>query len=151
MLYLEWREVIEMNVEVNYIAILIAAIVSMALGFLWYSPALFGKRWMKLMGYTSESMKAAQKEMGKMYIVSLVLTLITAYVLSHIIALSTNFYNYNPLMTGLTSAFWVWIGFIMPVQATEVIFGKKTWELFGINTGYQLASVLAMGIVIGFF
>jgi len=140
-----------MNVEVNYIAILIAAIVSMALGFLWYSPALFGKRWMKLMGYTSESMKAAQKEMGKMYIVSLVLTLITAYVLSHIIALSTNFYNYNPLMTGLTSAFWVWIGFIMPVQATEVIFGKKTWELFGINTGYQLASVLAMGIVIGFF
>jgi len=151
LLYLEWREVIEMNVEVNYIAILIAAIVSMALGFLWYSPALFGKRWMKLMGYTSESMKAAQKEMGKMYIVSLVLTLITAYVLSHIIALSTNFYNYNPLMTGLTSAFWVWIGFIMPVQATEVIFGKKTWELFGINTGYQLASVLAMGIVIGFF
>lgn len=140
-------------VEVNYIGILIAAIASMALGFLWYSPALFGKRWMKLMGYTQESLKEDQKKMGKLYGVSFVLSLITAFVLSHVITLSMSYYSYSPIMTGVTSAFWMWIGFILPVQTTDVIFkkGEKSWELLGLNTGYQLASVLVMGIILGLF
>lgn len=52
-------------------------------------------------------------------------------------------------MIGITSAFWMWLGFIMPVQATDVLFSKKPFKLFAINTCYQLASLLGMGIVIG--
>jgi len=44
-------------VEINYLAVLVAAIASMALGFLWYGP-LFGNQWKKLMGFTDKSMKA---------------------------------------------------------------------------------------------
>ena len=36
-----------MGVEVNYISILLAAVASMALGFLWYGPYVLGKQWMK--------------------------------------------------------------------------------------------------------
>jgi hypothetical protein len=138
-----------MNIEVNYLVVLVAAIVSMAVGFLWYSPAILGKPWMKLKGYTPDSLKAAQKEMGKLYGLSFVVALVTAYVLSHIMALSEAFYGYPKLQTGLTSAFWVWLGFMMPVQITATIFGDKKWQLFGIDTGFQLVSILAMGIVIG--
>ena len=138
-----------MNVDVNWLAVLLAAVASMAVGFAWYSKAVLGGPWTRLKGFTSESLKAAQKEMGKYYAVSFVVALITAYVLSHVIALSQNFYDYSPLMTGVTSAFWMWLGFIMPVQATATIFGDKKWKLFAIDTGYQLASVLAMGLVIG--
>lgn len=136
-----------MDVPVNYLAVLIAGVVSMAIGFLWYSM-LFAKPWMKLMGYTTESMKANQQKMGKMYGISFVLTLIMAYVLTHVMAFSQNYFHYDSLMTGLSSAFWMWLGFIMPVQATDVIFGGKKWALFGINTGYQLASMLGMGVAI---
>ncbi len=139
-----------MNVEVNFLAVLLAAVASMALGFLWYSPTMFGKPWMKLMGLTNESLKKAQKEMGKLYGVSFVLALVTAYVLSHVMTLSGNFYNYTRVMTGLTTAFWMWLGFIMPVQLTDQIFGAKKWKLFGINTGYQLASLVVMAVVLGF-
>ena len=136
-------------IEVNYIAILIAAIVSMALGFLWYSPMVLGKPWMKLKGYTQESLKKEQKEMTKYYALSFLLAFVTAYILSHVIALSLNFYGFSRVSTGVTTAFWMWLGFIMPVQLTASIFGDKKWDLFGIDTGYQLVSVLAMGIVIG--
>ena len=140
-----------MNVEVNYLAILVAGVASMGVGFLWYGPMLFGKPWMKLMGYTAESMEKAKKEMGKTYAMSFVVTLVMAYVLSHVMTLSQNFFHYGRLETGLMTAFWMWLGFVMPVQATDVLFGGKRKKLVAINTGYQLASLLVMGIVISLF
>ena len=142
-----------MNVDVNYVTVLLAGVASMAVGFLWYSPMLFGAKWAKAMGFTQEGMKKAQKEMGKWYAVSFVLSLITAYVLTHVMALSMNFFHYSMVTTGLTTAFWSWLGFIMPVQFTSVIFAKEKgadeWNVFFINTGYQLVSLLLMGVVLG--
>lgn len=137
-----------MNIEVNILEILAAGVASMALGFLWYSPMVLGKPWMKEKGFTQESIKKAQKEMGKLYGLSFVVSLITAYVLFHVMTLSQYFFNYSMLQTGFNTAFFMWVGFIMPVQLTATIFGEKNWKLFGIDTGYQLVSVVAMAIVI---
>ncbi len=138
-----------MEISVNYLAVVVAGIVSMGLGFLWYSPMVLGKAWMKEKGYTQESLKKAQKEMGSLYAVSFVVSLITAYVLSHVMTMSENFFHYPLLSTGLMSGFWMWLGFMMPVQITATIFSdKKNWKLFGIDTGYQLVSILAMGVVL---
>lgn len=139
-----------MNVEVNYLAVLVAAIAGMAVGFLWYSPLVFGKPWMKLMGYNSADLKSEQKKMWPYYGLSFILSLITAFVLGHVMGLSEYFYNYPMMQTGLIPAFWMWLGFVMPVQATNTIFGDKKWALFGINTGYQLTMLLVMGIVLAF-
>jgi hypothetical protein len=87
--------------------------------------------------------------MGKMYGISFVITIVTAFVLTHVMAMSENFFHYPRLQTGLISAFWMWLGFVMPVQVTDVLFGGRKWNLFAINTGYQLASLLAMGAVLG--
>jgi ABC-type multidrug transport system permease subunit len=138
-----------MEVQVNYVAVLFAVVASMVVGFAWYSPVLFGKQWMKLMGLTKENMESAKKEMGKMYGISFVITIVTAFVLTHVMAMSENFFHYPRLQTGLISAFWMWLGFVMPVQVTDVLFGGRKWNLFAINTGYQLASLLAMGAVLG--
>lgn len=140
-----------MNIEVNYLAILLASIASMVLGFLWYSPLLFGNQWMKLRGFTAESLKKAQKEMGPLYGVSFVVSLVTAYVLSHVMTLSGAYFGYPKITIGLNTAFFMWIGFMMPVQLTATIFGSKKWALFGIDTGYQLASVIVMALVLALF
>ncbi len=145
-----------MNIDVNYIAVLVGAIVSMGIGFLWYSPILFAKPWVKLMGMSMEQMKSSQKQMGKYYALSMVLSLVTAYVLFHALFFSQNYFHNAGLTAGLITAFWSWLGFVMPTQATMVIFGGKkidteAWKLFGINTGYQLVSLLTMGVVLGLF
>ena len=139
-----------MQTEVNYIAVLIAAIVSMAIGFLWYGQ-LFGKQWMKLKGYTEEDLKKEQKQMGKYYGLSFILASVTGYVLSHVMTLSQSFFKQDPLTTGLITAFWMWLGFVFTVQATNTIFGDKKWKLLVIDTGHQLASLVAMGITLGLF
>src|SRR3989344_6888370 len=138
-------------IEVNYLAIVVATVGAMALGFAWYQPALFGKIWIREMGYSEKELKEDQKKMGKYYGMSFVVTVLMAYVLNHVIGLSMAFYNYAPIMTGITSAFWMWLGFVAPVQVTGVIFSReRNWKLLKINTGYQLVSLLVMGIVIGF-
>lgn len=138
-----------MEVPVDYVNILLAGIASMAVGFLWYSKLVFGVPWMQLKGYTPETLKVAQAKMGKLYAISFVLSLLMAYMLSHVTVLSTVFFGNNVLQAALTSAFFMWLGFVMPVQFTAQMFGEQKWKLFGIDTGYQLASLLAMGLLIG--
>ncbi len=138
-------------VPVNYFAVLLAAVASMAIGFAWYSPMILGKQWIKEKGMTKEAMEKAKKEMGKWYGLSFVVSLITAFVLAHVMFLSTNYFHYQPIQIGLITAFWMWLGFVMPVQVTATIFGNKNFKLFGIDTGYQLAALLTMGVVLGLF
>lgn len=140
-----------MNVEVNYLAVFLASVVSMGLGFLWYSPVVLGKQWMKERGFTQESLKKAQSEMGKLYGISFLVSLVMAYVLGHVMGLSESFFGFGGVTTGLNTAFWMWFGFVMPVQVTATIFSdKKNWRLLGIDTGYQLVALLGMGIMLGF-
>ncbi len=140
-----------MNVPVNYLALLLAAIAQMIVGFIWYGP-LLGKPWMKLKGFnhTQAEMKEMQKQMMPYYGLTFVVSLVTAYVLAHVMFLSQNYFNYQPLMTGLMTAFFMWIGFMMPVRFYNEIFGGKNWKLFAIDTGYSLAGILAMGVVLGY-
>lgn len=139
-----------MNIYVNYFAVILASVGYMVLGFLWYGP-LFGKQWMKLKGYTPKSLKAAQKEMGNLYLASFIASLLTSYVLSHVISLSSSFYHYSVLSTGLNSAIFMWLGFVFPVQLTATIFGSKNWKLLKIDTGYQLTGLILMSFVLASF
>ena len=54
-----------MALEVNYLAVLVAAIVNMVVGALWYSPLLFGKAWMKLTGFNKKQLKKAKEKAKK--------------------------------------------------------------------------------------
>jgi hypothetical protein len=132
---------------VNLLAVLVAAIATMVVGFLWYSPMLFARPWMVLMGYNPDD-KAALEEMrkgaGKNYAVAFVLGLVSAFVLGKIVQVTT----VNTALYGLKIAFAVWLGFVTTVQLTAVLFAKKPFQLYVIDTGYQLVSYLAMGAIL---
>ncbi len=106
---------------------------------------------MKLKGFTEAQIKKEQDKMGPMYGLSFVVALLTAYILSHLITFSLSFYGYPLVQTGLTSAFFAWLGFVMPVQVTATIFGEGKWKLFAIDTGYQLVSLILMSLVLTYF
>ena len=71
--------------HLNWLAILVAAISTMVVGFLWYSPLLFAKAWMREMGYDPND-KARTDEMKKgaasAYAGSLVASLLSAFTLA---------------------------------------------------------------------
>lgn len=137
-----------MNVMgINLWAVLAAAVVAMVLGFLWYSPLLFARPWMILMGYDPEDkakLAEMQKGAGKMYAISFVASLVSAAVLAKIVAITT----VNSGFYGMKVGFAVWLGFVTTVQLTSVLFAKQPTKLYLINTGYQLVCYLAMGAIL---
>jgi hypothetical protein len=134
--------------NVNPWAILGAAIATMIVGFIWYSPALFARPWMVAMGYDPDDktkIEEMRKGAGKMYSITFILSLLGAFVLAKIISGLTIETVYH----GVKVAFGVWLGFLMPVQLTDKMFSRRPFNLFLINTGYQLAAFLVMGAILG--
>jgi hypothetical protein len=134
------------DVTINLTAVLVAAVSSMVVGFLWYSQLLFGKKWMELVGMTKGHMEEAKAGMGKTYGLSFLGGLVMAYVLAHIVSLT----NSVTWLAGATAGFWMWLGFVATTGANEYLFSvkPKPWALYFINQGNLLATLLVMGAVI---
>ncbi len=136
--------------EINYFAVLVAGISGMALGMAWYGP-LFGKIWIKLMGFTQADIKKAQeKGMGKTIALGFLSQLVMAYVLAYfIIGWATSDATMTGLSIGLQSGFWLWLGLVATVQLHQVLWEGKSWKYYVLTTGYWLAVTLVMGAILG--
>ncbi|TSC69668.1 MAG: hypothetical protein G01um101456_20 [Parcubacteria group bacterium Gr01-1014_56] len=132
-------------VPVNYLAVLVSAIVMMGLGFLWYGP-LFGKEWMRLSGFTPESMNA--KAAGKVYAISAIGALLMAFVMSHSLVFAMTYLGESGIMAGLQTGFWNWLGFVAPVTVGVVLWEGKSWKLWAINSGYYLVALCMIGVIL---
>jgi surface polysaccharide O-acyltransferase-like enzyme len=132
---------------VNLWSVLVAAVATMILGFVWYSPLLFAKPWTVAMGYDPND-KAKMDEMrkgaGKLYGITFVASLISAFVLAKIIDVTT----VNSALYGMKIGFAVWLGFVTTVQLTSTLFKKRPIKLYLIDTGYQLVCYLVMGAIL---
>jgi uncharacterized protein DUF1761 len=133
--------------SLNWLAVLVAAISTMVVGFLWYSPLLFAKPWMREMGYDPND-KAKTDEMkksaGPAYAGSMVAGLLSAFTL----ALILHGLRAEDLHFGIMASFHIWLGFVATVQFTGALFMKQSMKLFAINTGYQLVCYLVMGSIL---
>lgn len=138
-------------IPVNYLAVVVAAIANMALGFLWYGP-LFGKKWIALMQFTPEHMAAAKaKGMTKQYSFLALTSLLTSYVLSAEIVFANAYFTTTGISGGLMAGFWSWLGFIVPITLGTVLWEGKSWTLWVLNAGYYLVALCAMGAVLASF
>ncbi|TSC86928.1 MAG: hypothetical protein G01um10148_33 [Parcubacteria group bacterium Gr01-1014_8] len=140
-----------MEVSVNYLSVIVAAVSSMVLGFLWFGPIL-GKQWIASMGWTEAEISAGREKMKKegwkTYLIQAIGALVMAYVLSHVLVFATSYMQTSGLMAGLTSGFWMWLGFVAPVTVGVVLWDGKPWKLWFIQSGYYLVSLIVMGIII---
>lgn len=131
-----------MEIVVNYWAVLVAAVVSMVIGTLWYGP-LFGKKWMALTGLSKESMASMPLSPVQAMVGGFAMSLLMAYVLAHFIVLVT-----NVGFSGYMAGFWVWLGFVMTTQIHSFLWEGKPFTLFTLNAAYTLLTYLAMGAVL---
>jgi hypothetical protein len=137
-------------VPINYLAVVVAALANMAIGFLWYGP-LFGKTWMKLAGVAPKRKTSAKKKapgMEKTYLLAFVGSLVMSYVLAHSLIFAAAYYEMSGITGGLMSGFWNWLGFIAPVTLGAVLWEGKPWKLWLIINGCYLVSLLVMGTIL---
>ena len=121
------------------LSMFIAVAVYMGIGGLWYSPLVFGKQWLELINKKQEELLDPIKAMAY----ALVLAIILAFGMSDVI-ISNGASNIFDVMKLIG---FIWVAFVLPLTATEIIFGGKSIKLFLIHAGNQLVSLFAMGIV----
>ena len=135
--------------QINFLAVLVCGVLSMVLGFIWYGPILFGKKWMEVMGVnkmTEEQKKSMMKNSWKLYSLQFLLTLFELYVLSWYIQ------TLSDTSTGVHTAFSIWIAFLVPTIAGSAMWNGDTkriaWNRFLIQVGYQFVLFIICGYIL---
>lgn len=132
--------------HVNYISVVVAAVAIFIIGGLWYSPMLFARRWVKLIGKTEEEMKAGQSVPAPlMFLTAFLCGFLVSFVLA---VLLNHFVNMNALR-GAEVAAACWFGFAGATTFSNVIFAQQPKELWLINSGYNLVSFVVAGVILG--
>jgi hypothetical protein len=146
--------------DLNWLAIGIAIVVNMLLGFLWYSPKMpTGKAWMRAQGMDPNvRMKPTSGQMAKGLVLMVVGSFLLFFVFAH------NFWVYQDayrnaatggdpgydlsVMDGVWGALFTWLGFFVPVLWSSVAWENKPWSFFFVNAGYYLVTLLIAGILL---
>jgi hypothetical protein len=132
-------------IDVNFWAVLGAAVAAMIIGGLWYSPLMFGKKWLRMMGMDpNHKPEGASKAMA----ISFVGALVMGYVLFHFLVIVERANIEGITVWGV--AFWVWLGFVATTTINDFIYNPrpKPWSLYILNNANILATLYAMTWVI---
>lgn len=129
---------------VNYLAVLVAAILNMLIGALWYSPSLFGKSWMALIGMKPEDVQKRAGGMQTVYLLTFVASFVMAYALARVLWYAKIDSIGGGIMIGLLA----WVGFVATTHGVNYLFEGKPFRLFSINTGYPLVALVLMGALL---
>lgn len=125
--------------DINVFAILGAALLSTIINVIWYSPKIFGKLWRRHTKIGEEFLET------KNYLLGFILSLVTTYVLAVIIDAT----NSGTIVGGALVGFIAGIGFIAPIIGFDYFLEKRPLELYLLNAGHHLLSLILMGALLG--
>lgn len=157
--------------EINFLAILVAAIVPMVLGFIWYNPKFLGTVWAREAEMTEAKMKTGNMPLifGLSFILSILLAFSVQTLTIHQFGalgmiggdptIDGILPSYQAFMDDYGSAFRTYkhgafhgllsgIFIIFPIMATNGMFERKSWKLIFINSGYWTVALTIMGAII---
>ena len=153
--------------ETNYLAILVAALSSFVVGFIWYNPKVFGTIWMNEIGMTDE--KAKQGNMVKIFGFTFLFALMFAFMMPTITnhqigALQLAGGNENDeaflaymqvhgemfrsFKHGALHGLIAGIFLALPIVATNSLFEQKSWKYTFVTAGYWVVVMTVMGAII---
>jgi Protein of unknown function (DUF1761) len=133
---MERRDMGELTANVNWLAVIAGTVASFLLGWLWYSPKLFGTKWAEGIGVdlgSASSMPAA----------AMVTQLIATFLLAWLVGITA---GQNALLTIILIALAI-ILFII----SNGLFAKKSNYAIGVEAGFIAAMTVVMIIVQGIF
>ena len=132
--------------QINWISIVIAALVPLAMGFIWYHKAVFGKAWMAETGITEE--KAKEANMVVTFGISLVLAALLAFFLVGFNNGPGQEGEFDTFKNGAAHGVVIGLFVAMPIMITNGLFEQRSWKHMFINLGYWVVTLAIMGGII---
>ena len=162
-------------VQINFPVILLASLVPMIMGFIWYNPKVFGAAWMKETGLTKESMEGAK--MGRIFLMAFIYSFLAAMAIQFavihqfhmfsILAGEPGIMDPNSEVSKMLSGFMakyghcyrtfkhgafhgtiVGIFLALPIVGTSALFERRSGKYVLIVAGYWIVCIALMGGII---
>ena len=155
--------------EINFLALLVAAASALVMGFIWYNPKVFGNAWMQAADMTEEKMKGAN--MAKIFILAFIFAFLLAMILQMLTIHQIGALgmiggdvagaepSYAAFMADYGDAFRSYkhgamhgvmsgIFIALPILGTNALFERKSAKYIFINSGYWIVTMGIMGAII---
>ena len=131
-------------VHVNFVAVLVAAVAAFVLGWLWYSPLLFFKPWMRLRGMDPVAAMAGAKMPAGKLLIELGRCFVLAYVIARLVAQL----GVSGWMGAAHFGLFMWIGFPVIILTGSVLWENIPWKVAAIHAGDWLVKLLVVPIIV---
>ena len=125
--------------EINIWAILVAGVINMAIGFAWYSKALFGIQWMNYLGFREEELNPSPLLFIVVFILGLIIALVMALFLQ----------GAEGALEGLAYGAVIGMGLVIPTMVTHYLYEQRKGGFMLIVAGHELVVFLAYGALLG--
>lgn len=125
-------------IYIDMVTVIIAAVVYLIAGAIWYSPLLFGNA-------VGKKALSLQKNKWLCYLGQLIVAIIISFFLALLLA----FIGATSTMDGIYVGIGVWFGFVATTKFSGVIWRKKGFKLFCIHAGFELVGFCILGAIIG--
>lgn len=127
-----------MDLQINWLAVLLAALATFVVGGLWYS-LLFAKPWQKAAGVSDEQLKSGTV---RVFVGSFLLAVVMAVFLAA-------FIGRGGLAFGTFAGLAAGLGWVATALGVNYLFERRSLTLFAINASYNVVTFTAMGAIIG--
>lgn len=135
-----------MDISINYWGVLLAAVSSMIIGAIYYSPGLYGAAWKRVAKIDE---KVYKRDTPRLMPLMFIAALLGAFVMAHFVFIVHAFYKDSWMAAGVTTSLWVWAGFSFTTLLVHNALDQRPTRLSYINVGNRLVSLLAMGLILG--
>jgi hypothetical protein len=130
--------------HVNYLAVLVATIAVFVLGWLWYSPLLFYKPWMRARGLDPAAAMANAKMPAGKLVIEFVRCFVLAFVIAHLVGALSISNWFIAAHLGLL----LWIAFPVVLLTGSVIWENVPVKVAVIHAGDWLVKLLVIPIIL---
>lgn len=126
----------EITANVNWLAVIVGTVLSFLLGWLWYSPKLFGTKWAEGVGVDLGSATSVP-------VAAMATQLAATFALAWIVG-----------VTAAQNALWTIVLIVLTIVlfiVSNSMFGKKSFYAIGVEAGFIVAMAAIMIVVQGIF
>ena len=129
-----------MAIIINWLAVIVVAIIYTFIIFFWYYPPIFGNTWLKLVRKEGVDKSKIVRET--------IIMVFTSFVSVLILEVLMDLTGMNDIISALLLSFLLWVGFVAMVAVNQNIFNDRGVKLFFIEYGAYLVALLVAGIIL---
>lgn len=160
--------------DINFLAIVLSGLIPLAVGFVWYSPKLFGNTWMNACGLTKEKLEGGNMPLifGLSFLFSVFIAFSLMPMVNHSFSIVSALggFDITEESATLLKEIMLHIGdshqsfghgvlhgamtgilFVLPIITINALFERKGFKYIAINAGYWVMTLALMGGVVNQF